>query len=237
MLDYDGTLAPFTPERDQAYPYPGVRSILDQLLENNITRLVIISGRAIESLVPLLGLRNRPEIWGSHGLERLWPDGSYQIAKMDEEILKTIQRTESWAMGRVQEDQWERKPAGLALHTRKMNDTQGRELIREAFDVWSEIIRGKDLEIHEFDGGVELRIKGISKANAVRSIMDEAAQGSAFAYLGDDLTDEDAFKELKGKGLSVLVRDKTRQTAADVWLNSHDQMLEFLRKWLDSEKP
>jgi trehalose-6-phosphatase len=51
------------------------------------------------------------------------------------------------------------------------------------------------------------------------------------AYLGDDLTDEDAFKALKGKGLSVLVRDTQRDTLADCWLTPPDELLDFLHHW------
>jgi trehalose-6-phosphatase len=51
------------------------------------------------------------------------------------------------------------------------------------------------------------------------------------AYLGDDLTDEDAFRALKGKGLSVLVRKESRTTEADCWLKPPDELLDFLKKW------
>ena len=67
LLDYDGTLAPFRVNRSTALPYPGVRELLDTIISAQHTRVVIISGRSIDDLVPLLGLQNLPEIWGSHG--------------------------------------------------------------------------------------------------------------------------------------------------------------------------
>jgi trehalose-6-phosphatase len=54
----------------------------------------------------------------------------------------------------------------------------------------------------------------------------------AAAYLGDDLTDEDAFKAIKGKGIGVLVRSELRPTAADIWLTPPKDLLEFLSVWL-----
>ncbi|HDZ13016.1 MAG TPA: hypothetical protein ENH53_12490 [Bacteroidetes bacterium] len=57
MLDYDGTLAPFRIEREQAVPYSGVREILNRLILSKQTQVVIISGRAIADLIPLLGLK------------------------------------------------------------------------------------------------------------------------------------------------------------------------------------
>ncbi len=236
MLDYDGTLAPFTENRDKAFPYPGVRETLDEIMETRATRLVIISGRAIGDLKPLLGLRYEPEIWGSHGLERLTEDGSYSRAVIDSKLLGAIDLAESRAKQYALADQCERKPAGMALHTRKMTASEAELLKESVLKEWSKLIMDKDLEVHEFDGGLEIRITGINKAKAVRTIVNESPEQTLFAYLGDDLTDEDAFKEIKGMGLSALVREQWRQTQADVWLRSHDQMLEFLREWLRIER-
>lgn len=71
MLDYDGTLAPFQLDHARAVPYPGVTEILDAIMEDPRTRLVIVSGRWTRDLLPLLPLRRRPEIFGSHGIEQL----------------------------------------------------------------------------------------------------------------------------------------------------------------------
>ena len=52
--------------------------------------------------------------------------------------------------------------------------------------------------------------------------------------LGDDMTDEDAFMELEGKGLSVLVNTLLRPTAADVWIKPPIELIMFLRRWSDA---
>ena len=70
LLDYDGTLAPFTAERSQAVPYAGVRERLNKLLHMSRTRLVIVSGRGIEEVLSLLSLEDSPEIYGLHGGQR-----------------------------------------------------------------------------------------------------------------------------------------------------------------------
>jgi len=88
------------------------------------------------------------------------------------------------------------------------------------------------LTLHEFDGGLELRPSGITKAQAVDRILCEMPSGTAAAYLGDDLTDEDAFVAIKGRGLAVLVRETFRDTCADIWLRPPDELLAFLRRWL-----
>jgi len=53
------------------------------------------------------------------------------------------------------------------------------------------------------------------------------------AYLGDDLTDEDAYKALGNKGLKVLVGAKSRKSLADIQINPPVELLAFLDKWIE----
>src|ERR1051326_6719352 len=75
LLDYDGTLAPFTLERDRSFPYREIPSLITDIMRCG-TRVVLISGRPATELLFLSGIHPHPEIWGSHGSERLRPDGS-----------------------------------------------------------------------------------------------------------------------------------------------------------------
>jgi trehalose-phosphatase len=61
--------------------------------------------------------------------------------------------------------------------------------------------------------------------------LSEVSEDSVAAYLGDDVTDEDAFRAIKGRGLSVLVRPEHRETEADVWIRPPDELLEFIGRW------
>jgi trehalose 6-phosphate phosphatase len=58
LLDYDGTLAPFTPDRDRAVPYPGVPALLDGIRGQRNTRLVLITGRRAFEVASLLGMKH-----------------------------------------------------------------------------------------------------------------------------------------------------------------------------------
>src|SRR5881227_2194757 len=78
LLDYDGTLAPFTADRTRAFPYREIPEMVSRIMRCN-TRVVLISGRAATELLFLSGIHPHPEIWGSHGAERLYPDGSYEV--------------------------------------------------------------------------------------------------------------------------------------------------------------
>jgi trehalose-6-phosphatase len=67
LLDYDGTLAPFCLNRQQAIPYPGITELLQEIIANGRTRVVIITGRNAHEVIPLLAIHSDLEIWGCHG--------------------------------------------------------------------------------------------------------------------------------------------------------------------------
>jgi trehalose 6-phosphate phosphatase len=96
LLDYDGTLAPFRVERNKATLYPGVQELLSALIDAKQLRVIIISGRAIDDLIPLLRLKQLPEIWGSHGWERLLPDGRYVAPDLSESIRRILAQVPDW---------------------------------------------------------------------------------------------------------------------------------------------
>ena len=87
-------------------------------------------------------------------------------------------------------------------------------------------------ELLDFDGGLELRAASKNKGDAVSAILAECKAGFAAAYLGDDQTDESAFRAIKGQGLAILVRSQPRPTLADVWLEPPEELIQFLRGWL-----
>jgi trehalose-phosphatase len=83
-----------------------------------------------------------------------------------------------------------------------------------------------------FDGGLELRSPARNKGDAVKTILSEMDAKSPVAYLGDDHMDEEAFHALQRRGLTVLVREQWRETAADLWIRPPGELLEFLSQWL-----
>ena len=231
MLDYDGTLAPFHKERDQAFPYNGVREILSRIIKRKHSRVVIISGRWTEDLIPLLGLDVLPEIWGSHGIERRKPNGRLTVMKMPENSLKGLAKAEEWLEKNHLYLHSEQKPGCLALHWRGQKESLIHELRERVASVWHPIAEEHKLLLHSFDGGIELRVPGLDKGHAVKTILSEVDSKTPCAYLGDDLTDEDAFKQIRTRGLSILVRKEYRPTAAEVWIKPPEELLTFLRNW------
>jgi len=232
LLDYDGTLAPFHIEPSKALPYPGVRQRLDAIMADPRNHVVIISGRWTRDLLPLLGLKRQPELWGSHGWEQLKPGGEYSVDRFDEAALRALANVDSWGHEiEKRGGRCEHKPGCLAVHWRGLTSERMNRLRNWIEQRWAELPPHPGLGWHDFDGGMELRVLGRDKGDVVASILAEIPAGSPVAYLGDDLTDEDAFRSLQGRGLSVLVRPAHRPTAADVWLKPPAELLAFLDRW------
>lgn len=232
MLDYDGTLAPFQVRPERATPYPGVEELLDGIMAFESSRVVIVSGRSIGDLVPLLNLRRRPEIWGSHGWERLLPDGRGSRVRPDDLARRRLDEGERRARGLVRAGvRIETKPASVAFHWRGTSALAAARIRGALLRKWEPLAAEGGLELLPFDGGVELRVRGCDKQRAVEAVLSETPADGAVAYLGDDLTDEDAFRAVKGRGLAVLVRPECRETAADLWLRPPQELLAFLERW------
>ena len=232
MLDYDGTLAPFHVQPECAVPYPEVRAMLADIVDAGGTRVVIVSGRPVDEVPPLLALNEPPEIWGSHGWERLRADGTRVVQEPQAEVRSALAQAER-AIREVMPPgaRLEHKLASLALHWRGLAQDVADSMREQASAAWQPIARDSAVELLPFDGGLELRAQSCNKQYAVKTVLSEMPEGSAVAYLGDDTTDEDAFRAIKARGIGVLVRPEFRPTQADVWLRPPDELLTFMRHW------
>ena len=232
MLDYDGTLAPFQVRPERVVPYPGIVTALDGVMRDAGTRVVIVSGRPVSELAGMLPLKKQPEIWGEHGWERLLPDGVLTVRKPAGDVQYILRRASDITPelaangGRI-----ERKPASVALHWRGLPVLAVAKIRSRALSAWLPLADGNDFELLAFDGGIELRARSCNKRHVVDAILAETAEDCAVAYLGDDLSDEDAFAAIKSRGIAVLVRPQYRDTLADVWIRPPRELIEFIGRW------
>ena len=234
FLDYDGTLAPFCVDRDAAVPYPGVTEILEAMLGMGHTRLVMVSGRPVSDVMRLLNISSRPEIWGAHGMERCLPDGDCERMPLGDAMLQGLSRARAWAKAESLAAHYEEKPGSIAIHFRGLPARDAWKLEDNARAALEPIAEKSGLKLCPFDGGLELRPPHITKARTVNTVLSEMPAGTPAAYLGDDMTDEDAFRAIGRRGLSVLVRTEPRPSLASVWVRPPEQLLALLQRWHDS---
>lgn len=234
LLDYDGTLAPFHTQRDQAFPYPGIALLLQEIVRDSCSRVVVISGRDVTDLLPLLNIHPRPEIWGIHGLQRLRTDGTTEMPHLDAQTLHGLSDAERWLSYKHLRHRAEFKPGGIAVHWRGLSALDAADLRARVLLGWRPIVAENGLDLLEFDGGIEIRARKANKGDAVRGFLDEISPNVPVAYLGDDTTDEQAFHAMGDRGVTVLVRPEWRETCAQFWLRPPGELIDFLQLWLTS---
>jgi len=230
-LDYDGTLAPFHVDPRKAVPLPGVPEILEAVRRLPATTLVVISGRPVKEVAALLGGLAVTFV-GSHGFERLNPDGRLILRQPSPTQRRGLEEAGAAAARLDLEQRLERKIASLALHTRPLDPEAARRAEERIFAVWSRIAESHELECRRFNGGVEIRSIGRHKGDALLEFLDESPEGTFAVYVGDDDTDEDAFRAIEGRGAGIRVGPREEETAARGFLPDCSAVKAFLESWL-----
>ena len=233
LLDYDGTLAPFHTQRHRAYPYPGIVALLEGINQYGSSRVVLITGRPIAELQSLIAPLCGIEIYGSYGLEHLLANGTYSQIPIAPEIAALLSNAQSRLAVSGLGHGIEVKPGGIAIHWRGLPATVIDRIQDYAQTILAQYAKLPGLILFEFDGGLELRVAHPNKEDTVGSILEGSASKIPVAYMGDDLTDEGAFRMLRSRGLTVLIRPEYRETNAQFWIQPPDELIAFLQRWLD----
>lgn len=239
LLDYDGTLAPFRVDRMKARPWTGVRETLARIQQQGRTRMVIITGRPAKEIAPLL--RGNPplfdqhlEVWGLHGAERVRPDGLRELEQAPPDTQRKLDDLRDHLRHNNLGGQFEDKPNAAVMHWRGASPRTAKFIEARTRELFEPMSKLEGLTLLEFEGGLELRV-GRDKGGAVSTLLGEVGPEAPVAYLGDDLTDEAAFRALKGVAnphLSILMRTEQRETEADLWMRPPSDLRGFLKRWL-----
>src|SRR5439155_7742765 len=187
---------------------------------------------AATELVFLSGIHPHPEIWGSHGIERLRGDGSYEVDALPVAHRHALELAARSLHSCGLDGRSETKPGSIAVHWRGLSAHEKGVVENKVNGLFASLVKDHGLQLLPFDGGLELRAPGKNKGDAVSAILHESGYETAAAYLGDDQTDENAFRAIKGRGIAILVRPDPRPTAADIWLRPPEELGRFLREWL-----
>lgn len=231
VLDYDGTLAPFHPDRMRAFPLEGIPECLSVIARSRDTTLAIVSGRPVREILELVGDLGVTLV-GSHGWEIRNPEGSYRAASPSPEQERGLRQAEQELSERGLGPRVERKVASLAIHTRGMPVARAESLEDELLRAWSKDAPDHGLECRRFNGGVELRSTGLDKGTILCDLMRGQPGDTLWVYVGDDETDEDAFIEVRERGWGIKVGTRDAATQARGRLSDCRAVLEFLRGWI-----
>lgn len=228
LLDYDGTLAPFQADRMQARPLEGIAPVLSDIVHRGTTRVVIVSGRPISELDVLLDSLS-VEMIGSHGYE--FRDSRSNTRHVLPESLQSIGfgMARRYAADAGYSANIEQKTGSIAFHYRGFLDETGLNAVVRS--LWNPIADEFDLDLRDFNGGVELRARGIDKGTAIKELLRSEPAEAFIVYLGDDDTDEDAFAAIQERGIGIKVGGYGLKTYAAGRLPNCEAVRDFLRTW------
>lgn len=240
FLDFDGTLSPIVNTPDKAVIPKFVRSLLKEISQKKDLKVAIISGRSLADIKKRVGVEDIIYS-GNHGLEVESPKIKHnphipsaymnELRKIKEELKKRLKGVK----GAFIED----KGISLAVHFREAGKKEAniiKTIFREVAIIPSVIkkirIRTGKKVIEagppiEWDKG-KMVLWLISRQ---RFCLD-GNKDIVSLYLGDDVTDEDAFKALKKEGVTILVGGN-RVSHANYYLNNPKEVYELLSRIRD----
>jgi trehalose 6-phosphate phosphatase len=238
LLDYDGTLADFRIDRFTARPWSGVRELLTEIQNSTRTQIRVITGRPASEINPLLQLPSVVEVWGLHGAERLYTDHRRELQQASPEALRKLDDLRVLLRQNAFGGLFEDKPNATVMHWRGHSPQRAKQIELKTRALFEPAAEVEGLSLLPFESGIELRA-GRDKGGALQTIVDESESGDPVAFLGDDLTDEPAFRAINPLGtphLSVLVRRALRNTDAEIWLKPPEELRWFFRQWISALK-
>jgi len=238
FLDYDGTLSPLQEHPAQAVMPRRVREALVACAERSDVDVAIVSGRSLDDVRKMVGI---PELTfaGNHGLEI---EGAGLPHFVHEDLVHYGQRAEELTaeLERCAVDgAWtEHKGPTLTYHYRAVPENRREKLIEEVRST----IALHGYQARDAHCAIEARPPiGWDKGRAVLHIL-RSRYGPAWSeevrviYVGDDQTDEDAFRFLAGLSTTFRVGSADTTTAATRRLPDVDAVGALLG-WLAARQP
>jgi trehalose 6-phosphate synthase/phosphatase len=203
-LDFDGTLAPLVDRPEDARATERARAAIERLADIEETRVALVSGRALDSLRDVAAPPVAALLSGSHGVELQLDGGGVTLDLREGELTRLEQLIEIVEDAASASDgAWvERKPAGIALHTRRLGASAGAALQRVARERVESALPG--LATRSGKNVLEFAVRASDKGEALSRLRQHAG-ADAVLYVGDDVTDEDAFATLETDDVGVKV--------------------------------
>jgi len=241
FLDFDGTLAPIADTPAKAAIPEGTRRILRSLSKKSSCRIAIISGRSLEDVKAKFSGLSNIIYSGNHGLEIEGPKIKFSplVSRGYKMALKAIKETLKKKLYSVKGAILEDKGISLSLHYRLV-DYKQIPLVKTIFhETVIRYLAGARIKIREGKKVLEVRPPlEWDKGKVVLWLLSRqkfAKYGSEVlpVYIGDDLTDEDAFKALKRIGTTIFVGNPAKSSNAKYYLEDVDEVARLLKNILE----
>jgi alpha,alpha-trehalase len=229
FLDYDGTLTPIVSHPEKALLSDSTRQTLQALaMQASVT---ILSGRDLNDV------RQRVDIatityGGSHGFDIAGPRGlRKQVGTQFLPKLDMIEKELGKQLAGIAGAHVERKRFSIAAHYRNVNESDVPKVQRAVSEVAArhrELRRMEGKKVYELLPDIDW-----DKGKAVLWLLETLGLERAKLrpiYIGDDRTDEDAFRGLGQCGVGILVSEQRRPTAASYSLKDPAEVDRFLRE-------
>ncbi len=234
FLDFDGTLSPIVGHPEDAVLPKEIRYNLKECAAR--FKVAIVSGRDMDDLKEKVDINNLI-FAGSHGFRISGPSGLYMEHPKSKEILPVMDKIEKGLydddfdkIGGIQID---RKRYAIGIHYRNVKDEDIPRInskVNEIIDKYPGLKKGLGKMIMEIKPDANW-----DKGEAVSWILENLdlkhKENILPVYIGDDVTDEDAFNRLKDNGLGIIVGSHGNATAASYKLKNPYQVGLFL-KWI-----
>ena len=232
FLDYDGTLTRIVSHPEDAWLSDSMRQTLRSLAAR--VPVAILSGRDLDDV------RGRVHVdgivyAGSHGFDIAGAGGlRRELGAAYLPVLDAAETELREALDEIPGAQLERKHFSVAAHYRNVNEN-------EAFKVALAVdaVTAKHRELRRMDGKKVYELLpdiDWNKGKAVLWLLETLGlerRNVLPIYIGDDRTDEDAFRAIEKRGVAILVSEQPQITAASYWLNNPEEVELFLQKITD----
>ena len=233
FLDYDGTLTPIVSHPEDAWLSESMRQTLRSLAAS--VPVAILSGRDLDDIRGRV-LVDGIVYAGSHGFDIAGAGGlRRELGAAYLAVLDTAETELREALDEIPGAQLERKHFSVAAHYRNVNEN---DAFRVALAV--DAVAARHHELRRIDGKKVYELLpdiDWDKGKAVLWLLEtlDLVPGRVLPiFIGDDRTDEDAFRVLEKRGVGILVSEQQRVTAASYWLSNPEQVERFLREMIAS---
>jgi len=233
FLDYDGTLTPIVDRPELAVMSEEMRDVVRRIAEKYT--VAVVSGRSKEVVKDLVGLKDLFYV-GDHGVDIEGP-GVSMIHPQSQEAVGLISKSAesvSKKLGDIPGLLMEKKAFSVSVHYRLVEET----FMSRIADVVNNEVKGND-KLRLMCGKKVLEIIPAvdwDKGKAVRWIMKVlglSKEDVSVVYIGDDTTDEDAFRIVRTRGTGILVSEEPLISAADFQVDTPRDVKRLLMKVLD----